>query len=173
MKRIVFIPFVLFLLLILCACSNVPDDFISSSGSAPSQEKADTYSFAPGKDTADSSEKENSKSASAPPESHAAEASDYIPAANPENSKKTSSALSSETNGQPPSRTSETAFASKSESTAGQTPSGETAGQRNAVSKAQSCLRIGGFSRESLINQLLYDKFTQEQAAYGAKANGL
>lgn len=49
MKRIVFIPFVLFLLLILCACSNVPDDFISSSGSAPSQEKADTYSFAPGK----------------------------------------------------------------------------------------------------------------------------
>ena len=51
MKRIVFIPFVLFLLLILCACSNVPDDFISSSGSAPSQEKADTYSFTPGKDT--------------------------------------------------------------------------------------------------------------------------
>ena len=167
MKKIVAILFVLSLLLILCACSNVPDDFISSSDSAPSQEKADTYSFASGKDTADSSEKENSKNASIPDESHAAEASDRIPAANPESSK-TGSTHSSGTNVQPPSHTSETASASKSESTADQIPSGETAGQRNAVSKAQSYLKNTAFSRQGLTDQLLYEKFTGEQAAYGA-----
>lgn len=34
-------------------------------------------------------------------------------------------------------------------------------------------MEIMSFSRDGLINQLLYDKFTQEQAVYGAKANGL
>lgn len=66
------------------------------------------------------------------------------------------------------SHTSETASASKSESTADQIPSGETAGQRNAVSKAQSYLRIGGFSRESLIAQLEYEKISYRDAVYGA-----
>lgn len=126
MKKTVAILFVLLLLLTLCACSNVPDDLSSALGFAPSQDKDDTYFSAQSKDAVASSiEEETSKSASAPPESHAAEVSDRTPAANSESSKKTSSAHSGGTNAQSPSRTSETASASKSESAAGQTPSGK------------------------------------------------
>lgn len=47
-----------------------------------------------------------------------------------------------------------------------------TVGQKNAVSKAKSYLSMSAFSYEGLIEQLEFEKFTNEQAVYGAKNCG-
>lgn len=44
----------------------------------------------------------------------------------------------------------------------------ETVSQRNAVSKAKSYISYSAFSREGLIAQLEYEKFSHEDAVYGA-----
>lgn len=41
-----------------------------------------------------------------------------------------------------------------------------------AAKKAKSYLEFTSFSRSGLIDQLLYDGFTQEQAEYGVTQNG-
>jgi len=41
-----------------------------------------------------------------------------------------------------------------------------------AAQKAQSYLDISAFSRQDLIDQLLFDKFTQEGAEFGVTAVG-
>lgn len=46
--------------------------------------------------------------------------------------------------------------------------SNETAGQRNAVQKAKSYISHSAFSREGLIAQLEFEKFSHEDAVYGA-----
>jgi len=53
------------------------------------------------------------------------------------------------------------------------TPAPETASQRNTVTRATKYLRIMPFSRNGLINQLVFDGFTQSQAAHGADEVGL
>ena len=45
-------------------------------------------------------------------------------------------------------------------------------GQQQAVDSAKSYLDMGGFSRKSLIHQLIFEGFTQAQAKYGASAAG-
>lgn len=50
--------------------------------------------------------------------------------------------------------------------TAAVTTSGETASQGNARNSAQRYLRVLAFSRGSLINQLKYEGFSEEDAAY-------
>jgi len=47
-----------------------------------------------------------------------------------------------------------------------------TMGEKNAVEKAKSYLRVMAFSREGLIDQLEYEGFTQSQAEYGVRAVG-
>lgn len=42
-----------------------------------------------------------------------------------------------------------------------------------ASKKAAQYLELMAFSREQLIAQLEFDKFTHEQAVYGAESNGL
>ena len=44
-----------------------------------------------------------------------------------------------------------------------------TPAQDNAIAKAKSYLDFSGFSKQGLIKQLEFDKFTPAQAAYGAK----
>ncbi len=44
----------------------------------------------------------------------------------------------------------------------------ETTEQKNAVRKAKAYLELSGFSREGLIEQLEYEQFSLEDAAYGA-----
>lgn len=43
-----------------------------------------------------------------------------------------------------------------------------TAGQRNALKSAKSYLSYSAFSREGLIHQLEFEKYTREEAEYGA-----
>lgn len=50
--------------------------------------------------------------------------------------------------------------------------SSETAGQKNAVSKARSCLSSSAFSRDGLVAQLEFSKFSHEDAVYGADHSG-
>lgn len=47
-----------------------------------------------------------------------------------------------------------------------------TLGQQNAISKAQSYLRMTGFSRTGLIGQLEYEGFSTDDAAFGADNSG-
>lgn len=47
-------------------------------------------------------------------------------------------------------------------------PSGGTASQRNAISKAKSYLRFSAFSYEGLIGQLEFEGFSHEDAIFGA-----
>lgn len=49
-------------------------------------------------------------------------------------------------------------------------PSGESVSQQNARSKASSYLRYSAFSRSGLIDQLLYEGFSQGDATYGVDA---
>ncbi len=49
---------------------------------------------------------------------------------------------------------------------------GATTSQRNAVRKAQSYLNYSGFSRDGLVAQLEYEKFSHEDAVYGADNSG-
>lgn len=48
----------------------------------------------------------------------------------------------------------------------------ETVSQKNAVRKAKSYLDFAGFSRDGLVAQLEYDKFSNEDAVYGADNAG-
>ena len=48
-----------------------------------------------------------------------------------------------------------------------------TVSQQNAVKKAESYLSFTAFSRDGLIKQLKFEKFTQEQAEYGISKVGL
>ena len=48
-----------------------------------------------------------------------------------------------------------------------------TVSQRNAVKKGASYLKYSSFSRIGLIEQLLYEGFTQAQAEYGVGTTGL
>ena len=48
-----------------------------------------------------------------------------------------------------------------------------TTSQKNAVKKAEQYLQVSAFSRDGLIEQLEFDKFTTEQATYGVEQNGL
>ena len=48
----------------------------------------------------------------------------------------------------------------------------ETVSQKNAVRKAKSYLKTSSFSREGLITQLEFEKFTNEQAIYGVGEAG-
>ena len=48
----------------------------------------------------------------------------------------------------------------------------ETIGQQNAREKAESYLNSSSFSRSGLIDQLLYEGFSQAEAEYGVKAVG-
>ena len=47
-----------------------------------------------------------------------------------------------------------------------------TMGEKNAVEKAKSYLRVMAFSREGLIDQLEYEGFTHKEAVYGADHAG-
>ena len=49
---------------------------------------------------------------------------------------------------------------------------GLSTGQQQAVESAQSYLDMGGFSRKALIEQLVFEGFTQAQAEYGVSAAG-
>ena len=49
---------------------------------------------------------------------------------------------------------------------------GLSTGQQQAVESAQSYLDMGGFSRKALIEQLVFEGFTQAQAEYGVNAAG-
>ncbi len=49
---------------------------------------------------------------------------------------------------------------------------GETVSQKNAVRKAESYLSFSGFSRDGLVTQLEYEKFSHEDAVYGADNSG-
>lgn len=51
--------------------------------------------------------------------------------------------------------------------------SNETTGQRNAVQKVKSYISHSAFSREGLIAQLEFEKFTHEQAVYSVESNVL
>lgn len=48
----------------------------------------------------------------------------------------------------------------------------ETTSQKNAVRKAQSYLSYSGFSRDGLVAQLEFEKFSHEDAVYGADNSG-
>ena len=48
----------------------------------------------------------------------------------------------------------------------------ETIGQQNARGKAESYLNSSSFSRSGLIDQLLYEGFSQAEAEYGVEAVG-
>ncbi len=48
----------------------------------------------------------------------------------------------------------------------------ETVSQKNAVRKAQSYLAYSGFSRDGLVAQLEFEKFSHEDAVYGADNSG-
>ncbi|MDD3174347.1 MAG: Ltp family lipoprotein [Herbinix sp.] len=48
----------------------------------------------------------------------------------------------------------------------------ETVSQKNAVNKAKSYLDLTGFSRDGLVAQLEYDKFSNADAFYGADNAG-
>ncbi len=50
--------------------------------------------------------------------------------------------------------------------------SNETVSQKNAVRKAKSYLSFSGFSRDGLVAQLEYEKFSHEEAVYGADNSG-
>lgn len=47
-----------------------------------------------------------------------------------------------------------------------------TLGQENAIARALSYLDFTAFSRSGLIKQLVFEGFSREQAAHGAKAVG-
>lgn len=47
-----------------------------------------------------------------------------------------------------------------------------TVSQKNAVRKAQSYLSYSGFSRDGLVTQLEFEKFSHEDAVYGADNSG-
>lgn len=53
-----------------------------------------------------------------------------------------------------------------------QIPADATAGQKNAVEKAKQYISLMGFSEEGLKDQLIFDKFTEDEAAFGAKYCG-
>lgn len=48
----------------------------------------------------------------------------------------------------------------------------QTVAQKNAVAKAKSYISIVGFSRDGLVTQLEFDKFSEADAAYGADNSG-
>ncbi len=48
----------------------------------------------------------------------------------------------------------------------------ETVSQKNAVRKAESYISFSGFSRDGLVVQLEYEKFSHEDAVYGADNSG-
>ncbi|MDD4938044.1 MAG: Ltp family lipoprotein [Candidatus Shapirobacteria bacterium] len=50
--------------------------------------------------------------------------------------------------------------------------SSETTSQKNAVKKAKSYLSFSGFSHDGLVAQLEYEKFSHEDAVYGADNSG-
>ena len=52
------------------------------------------------------------------------------------------------------------------------TPSGVTSGQKNALSKAKQYLSAMPFSYDGLVKQLEYEKFSHEDAVYGAENCG-
>ena len=54
-----------------------------------------------------------------------------------------------------------------SNSSSGYTYSSETTSQKNAVKKAKSYLEFTAFSRQGLIEQLEYEKFSYDDAVYG------
>ena len=47
-------------------------------------------------------------------------------------------------------------------------PSGVTAGQANALSRARAYLGVSAFSHDGLVRQLEYEQFSHEEAVYGA-----
>ena len=47
-----------------------------------------------------------------------------------------------------------------------------TLGEKNALSKAKSYLKVMAFSKDGLYDQLLFEGFTEEQAAYGVNNCG-
>lgn len=49
------------------------------------------------------------------------------------------------------------------------TVSAATFGQKQALKKAKSYLRVMAFSKSSLYDQLIYEGFTKSQARYGVK----
>ena len=51
--------------------------------------------------------------------------------------------------------------------------SGLAVSTQQAIRSAQDYLRSGSFSHQSLTEQLLYEGFTPEQAAYGVQSVGL
>lgn len=53
-----------------------------------------------------------------------------------------------------------------------QTPAKVTVGMKNAVKKAKSYLKHSDFSRKGLIDQLVYEGYTQEESIYGADNSG-
>ncbi len=50
---------------------------------------------------------------------------------------------------------------------------GLTAGQENALRSAEDYLDYSAFSRSGLIEQLMYEGYTREQAEYGVNEAGL
>ncbi len=48
----------------------------------------------------------------------------------------------------------------------------ETVSQKNAVKKAKEYLSFTAFSRDGLVEQLVYEKFSNEDAVYGADKSG-
>ena len=50
--------------------------------------------------------------------------------------------------------------------------SSETISQKNAVRKAKSYLSYSGFSQDGLVAQLEFEKFSHEDAVYGAANSG-
>jgi len=57
--------------------------------------------------------------------------------------------------------------------TAGNSAPVETTSQKNAAKMAKDYLSFMAFSRSGLIDQLVYEGFSREQAAYGADGAGL
>ena len=48
----------------------------------------------------------------------------------------------------------------------------ETVSQINAVEKAKDYLNYSAFSHDGLVDQLVYDQFSQDDAVYGADNSG-
>lgn len=51
-------------------------------------------------------------------------------------------------------------------------PTGETAGQKNAIEKAKAYLNVMCFSYQGLVSQLEFEGFTHEEAVYGVDRCG-
>ena len=73
---------------------------------------------------------------------------------------------------EPSSTAPSSAKSSSSKNTAESVVAGETTEQSNAVKKAKSYLKISAFSRDRLIAQLEFEKFSNADAIYGADNSG-